>query len=258
MKKSTYIIIGFLGVLALLAFILPPIYFRKNYNSEVTISDSYTKSELPSFSAIDIKSTFIAYGDMPIVLIKGVADGEKAGVLELNQTWADNSTFVVEDDILTINLNLYGMDGPRVKYHGESKPVVIVYVDSTLMNLTCRDALLMAENLNGSDISLNGHFDMTVNNSKINSLVFRNRKYGYDSICLTLNDTSSVNWLTVRDYEVQLVTNDSAFVDTIVLAPEEYGKIDLGTSMFKAVINSAENGGTSCVTLDAPATLKRD
>lgn len=266
MKKSTYILIGFLAAVCLLAFFLPPLVFRTYNVKTISLSENYVSKELPAFSVIQFVNVNFG-GDDPLFKINATEDSLKVGRIEINEVFADlKDGFHVSGDTLYIDMNVVrddkDEDSYRVVgavYEKTDKPAAILYLAQsvnpyTLMMNPWMDIEL--EGLESTDFIVYGNGTLNVSESSLHKVEMygEDGDYKYYGLQLNLKDNSNIERLNVMDNGLVIKTSESR-IDTIFASSERNITIELEEADFSTLITD-ENSSVS-VSLKGEATISR-
>lgn len=260
MKKSTYILIGFLAALCLLAFLTPPLIFRSRDTKTISLSENYVSKELPAFSVIQVGNPNLG-GDDPLFRICATDDSLKAGNIEINEAFADlKDCFHVSGDTLYIDMNVNQEDAKsRLRYEETDKSAAILYLAQTASPYTLMMNPFMDIELAGldsTDFIVYGNGTLTVSESSLHRVeIFdEDGDYKYYGLQLNLEDNSKIERLNVIDNGLVIKTSESG-IDTIFVTSDHNIELELGEADFSTLITD-ENSSVS-VSLNGGATISR-
>lgn len=243
MKKTTYIIIGFLCALVVLAFAFPPIFFKKGDMVVITASGEYEELDLPEVHVIEMKTGWM-FGDTPSVEIVQDSTLGEGTQLSLDKAWAENTVYTVHGDTLTIDLRVYQpkTDGYGCKYISDGHQSACIRTSSAKLGIMpmkgTQDLCVILKNFSNGDITTNGDsaWAFIVDKSEVDGWTH----YRGD-LKLNLGDGSSIGKLkTFRSCTV--TTEGNAYVDSIILCTDN---VDIEADLDKATFNTLVKEGTN-------------
>lgn len=260
MKKSTYIIIGFVCFLCLLTVVLPLLLFVKTDKGIIEASAEYEEIELPAnISVVEISSDWVM-GDNPKVLIEQDSACAEGAKLLFDKEWADNSEYTVNGDTLTIKLCLYDWKSkaPRGKYISNDIDAARIYLAPGQLGFIpnrgikhVNDIDVVISNVHNQDVNTMSRREVSlcVDNSEIKSWT-----HSKGDLNLTLNNPSTISKLTTRRNSY-VTTRGTAEIDSIVLCPEGEMKINLKNANFNTLVSDNKDRHTVNLILDAQGTM---
>lgn len=242
MKKSTYILIGFIAFLALAAFITPPLLFKKSDNKYFLInSERYTTTATAPFSYMAIENKWLA-GNKPEIIVKMTSDSVPS--VELNDTWKEFSEISVKGDSLLIQLKATDENSPYIgRLDSKDKPVAVINIpaDSLCIKLNS-DHEYVFEGLTGR-LALKGNGNAEFKNSSLQSLTT------YGKVFVSLADSSTISSVVVKD-RFTLETDSTSCVNDIYL--QMVKSVNLTKADFKQIhLDDYETE----LSLNTPATI---
>lgn len=261
MKKTTYIIIGFVLALCILSFLTPPLLFRNIENSNVTLTDKYVTKDLDEFSVIEIKAVWNHREDYTVV-VEGIDSAAgRSDYVELNQAISDDCGLCYQtNDTLVINFvkPKKGSDD----LHSNGHPAVILHINSgnkpyTL--ITTHFANLEVKNLNLDRLDVNGFGSPVFKDSEFGTMYADNggTKSAY-RLELNLEDNTRIDNLKMLDGSLTVTTGEHSFVDTVSVVSEKAESLHLEDAAFGTLINNAENGSAKAnILVKGPLVISR-
>ena len=245
MKKSTYILIGFIAFLALAAFIAPPLLFKKSDNNYfLTNSEKYTTTATAPFSYMAIESKWLA-GDKPEIILKMTADSVPS--VELNNTWKEFSEISVKGDSLLIQLKTTDENESyfgRLDSKGMPVAVINIPADSLCIKLN-RDHDYVFEGINGR-VALKGDGKAEFKKSSLRALTI------YGNVFVSVADSSTISSVVAKD-RFELASYSTSCVDDIFLLMVKSAKLQKAN--FKQIhLDDYETE----LSLNTPATIIKE
>lgn len=249
MKKSSYIILGFLGSIILLAFLIPAFGFRNIDNPDIIASDSEETIDLPASGRIWVMYQQHVSGDYPDIIIKPAPEGAKP-VARVNKVWMKHTKFEFNDTASTIELRLVAdrHDSWEYNYESMGRAAITLEIPEDMLSDVGTGARTTTtlQDFQGVSADIRHAGAYYLQNCDFAALTLRGGRG--DDYRLYLDNLSCIGSLQDRYVDLTIVSEGDAMVDTLTVIPGEYGTdVNIDGANIGTFINSP--GNTANVTV---------
>jgi len=239
MKKTTYILIGILGLLVLTAFFGPVILFQKRDRGQI-LSDNTLATPIPtdSFSSLSVSfEKWPVLQENPLIEIVE-SDSATTPAIALAKVLKDNARTQVADDELKIIIDLHtaapdDAAGYNVRWNNDTTPLAIVTVPKGML-----------KTLDTGSVQVRLHRFTTP----------------VETLCdnVTLTSDSRIPLLTARCKQsyISVTTDTGSSIDTVIAALQSNCSIDLRDAKVATILNRPDKNATSTIILNNNTEIK--